>query len=279
VSELSRGDHACLVCASDEERWSIVSEYVRRGIEAGERTLYVTAEHSVLEVVRALDIGDAVGGELVVLPAAVAPGYAEGDFDYIARLGEWEAQARAAVAEGFTGLRVAVDMTWLDEVELSLSALVDYEHRGSALVAGLPGTALCIYDLRRFHPHTLARASHAHPIRLGEAVAGAPVFESAILTISTAGPGALVLRGEVDASNAAALADALAGAANGDNALVIDMRLLAFIDVAGLRAIHRAWRRLGRRGEMVLLSPPSIVSRMMPVLGIAGELTLDEGAR
>jgi anti-anti-sigma factor len=214
-----------------------------------------------------------------VVPATVVHGQDEGDFDYLAQLDEWEARLEAAVADGFSGLRVAIDMTWLDEVELSLNALVDYERRGSELIAKLPGTGicLCIYDRRRFHDHTLARASHAHSIRFGAAAERTELFASSGLAISTAGPGALALAGELDMSNADALADAIAVAAHGGDALVIDMRELTFIDVAGLRAIHAASRRFGRRGDMVLLSPPSMVRRMMPVLGIDGALTLEEG--
>lgn len=275
MSDLATGDHACLVSACDEERWSLVSAYVRAGLERGERTVYVAAEHSEGEVRRAL----AISGhdrDLVVLPAAVAHGYAHGSFDYVERLGVWAEQAHAAVAEGFTGLRVAFDMTWLDDVDLSLDELVDLELRGTHVFQAAPGTALCIYDPRRFHSHTLARAGHAHRVRLGTAAAPEPVFRSQLLTVATSGPGAVALAGEVDRSNAGALGHALESVLDGRDALLIDLSQLEFIDAAGLRTIHDTARRLhARGGDLVLLSPPAVVGRMLPILGVDDVMTLE----
>jgi anti-anti-sigma factor len=276
ICDLAAGDHACLVCASDDERWGLVSEYLRGGLERGERTIYITAEHSEEEVRQALS-PEANADELTVVPASVAHGYgAGGGFDYVERLGVWTGHAHAAVADGFSGLRVAVDMTWVDEVDLSLEQLVDYERWGTHLLRASPGTALCIYDQRRFHSHTLARAGHAHAVRLGTAAARSPVFQSQLLTVSRSGPGAVVISGEVDAANVSALAHALESVVDAQDALLMDLRELEFIDAAGLRAIHDMARRLhARGGELVLLSPPAVVGRMLPVLGVDDMMTLD----
>lgn len=275
ICDLSAGDHACLVCASDDERWGMVSTYFRGGRDRGERTVYVAAEHTEEQVRGALAL-DGAGADLIVVPAAVAHGYTDGRFDYVERLGLWADHAHAAVADGFSGLRVAVDMTWVDEVDLSLEQLVEYERRGTHVLRTAPGTALCIYDQRRFHSHTLARAGHAHHVRLGAAAARTPVFRSQLLTVSRSGPGAVVISGEVDASNAGAMARALETVVEAQDALLMDLRELEFIDAAGLRAIHETARRLNARGgELVLLSPPAVMRRMLPVLGVGNVMALD----
>lgn len=275
IGDLATGDHACLVCASDDERWNLVSAYVRGGLERGERTVYVTAEHTEEQVRRALAL-DARHDELVVVPAKGARDGRTGRLDYVERLGAWADRAHAAVAEGFSGLRLAIDMTWLDAVDLSLDQLVEYERRGTHVLRSAPGTALCIYDERRFHSHTLARAGHAHHVRLGDVAARTPVFRSELLTVSRSGPGAVAIAGEVDAANVSALVGALESIVDAQDALLMDLHELEFIDAAGLRAIHDTARRLrGRGGELVLLSPPPVVGRMLPVLGVDDVMTLD----
>jgi anti-anti-sigma factor len=275
IDQLTGGDHACLVCETDSERWDAVARFLRRGLEQGERTVYVTAEHGEDELRAQLDLGEA-GDGLLIVPAPIAQGYADGGgFDYVERLAAWRQQALAAVDEGFAGIRVAVDMAWLHDVDLSLDDLVDYERRGAELFDGLPGTALCVYDRRRFDDHLLARACYAHRISLGEALAPAPVYESRLLQVQSTGPGAIRLAGEIDPSNVAALADVLCSARSGDG-LVLDMRSVDFIDVAGLRAIHGLAE--SGCGALVLVSPKPVVRRMLSVLGIDATVTVDDAA-
>jgi anti-anti-sigma factor len=280
VDRLRRGDHACLVCETDDERWSTVSRFVERGLERGERTLYVASDHDEEHVLARLGPRAPAAGELLVAPAEAAYGYADGNsFDHVTRVSAWEAQVQDALDDGFSGLRVVADMAWLHEVELALADLVDYEHRCTALCNKAPAVALCVYDKRRFDDHTLARAVYSHETCLGREAGARAIFESAMMRISTTGPGVLRLSGEVDVSNAAVLAGALKSASNGQEALLVDVSRLEFIDVAGVRTIHSASEALiGRGGEMVLLSPRPAVRKTIALLGADGFVTVEEAA-
>jgi anti-anti-sigma factor len=60
--------------------------------------------------------------------------------------------------------------------------------------------------------------------------------------------------GEVDASNAEELrASALEGLPNAARGLILDLRLLTYIDSAGIAFIFEAAERLGRRGQALAL--------------------------
>jgi hypothetical protein len=166
---LRRGDHACLVCESDEDRWRAVVEFTRGGLARGERTLYVARAGGEDEARRRLDVLYRVRpDQMIVASAADAMGYAGGaPFDIAERDAAWREQVRAAVGDGFTGLSVTGDMAWFNEIALTVEQIRDYEDRCSGVVSEMPAAALCVYDRRCFDDRTLAHAGEAHPIRRG----------------------------------------------------------------------------------------------------------------
>lgn len=77
------------------------------------------------------------------------------------------------------------------------------------------------------------------------------------------------LRGELDLSNAADVADALAAAAeDADLGLVLDMEALRHLDSAGVRLLFDLRRRLGRQRRQLALAVP-LDSRIREVLDMA----------
>ena len=270
---LGRGDHACLVCETDEERWRAALEFTRAGLARGERTLYVARTGGEEEARARLGVLHSVRpDQLVVASAAEAMGYANGSpFDIAARDAIWREQVRAAISDGFTGLSVTGDMAWFGELDVSLEQILDYEHRCTGIVGDLPAAALCVYDRRSFSDRTLAHAGHAHPICRGRGIGPAGVFVSRTMEIATAGPGALRLSGEVDVTNVPSLSSALRSTVEGRSALLLDLGGLEFIDVAGMRAIQRAALGLAARGgELTVLSPRPLVRRMVTMMGMDG---------
>ena len=270
---LGRGDHACLVCESDEDRWRAAIEFTRAGLARGERTLYVARAGSDDEARARLGVLSTVRpDQMLVAPAAEAMGYAGGaPFDTAERDALWREQVRVALSDGFTGLGVTGDMAWFNEVDVTLDQIRDYEHRCTRIVSDLPAAALCIYDTRSFDDRTLAHAGHAHPICRGRGIGPAGVFVSRTMEIAAAGPGALRLSGEVDVSNVPSLSSALRSTGEGRLALLLDLEGLEFIDVAGMRAIQRAALGLAARGgELTVLSPQPLVRRMVVMMGMDG---------
>jgi anti-anti-sigma factor len=77
------------------------------------------------------------------------------------------------------------------------------------------------------------------------------------------------LRGELDLSNTADIADALAAAAEeSELGLVLDMTLLRHIDSAGVRLLFELRRKLGRHRRHLALAVPED-SRIREVLDMA----------
>ena len=50
-----QGDHVCTLYSTPEEQLAAAIEYIRAGLERGERCLYVCGEHEIKDFCRALD--------------------------------------------------------------------------------------------------------------------------------------------------------------------------------------------------------------------------------
>jgi anti-sigma B factor antagonist len=84
----------------------------------------------------------------------------------------------------------------------------------------------------------------------------------------TESPRGLRLVGELDASNIEQLSDALAPdlAEGGD--LTLDLAGLAFMDSTGIQVLVRSAQELDGRGTLVLLSPGSLVRRILELIPV-----------
>lgn len=81
----------------------------------------------------------------------------------------------------------------------------------------------------------------------------------------------VALCGELDVTDAADVAVALAGVVACHPNVIIDLTGLEFIDCGGLRALARA-REQARRagGELLLAAPQRLVLRMLALTGLVG---------
>jgi anti-anti-sigma factor len=74
------------------------------------------------------------------------------------------------------------------------------------------------------------------------------------------------IAGEVDISNHEQLVEALAGPAEEEGDLVLDLSGLEFMDSQGVRALLVLSRRLEGRGRLRLICPGGVVSRLLEVV-------------
>jgi anti-anti-sigma regulatory factor len=87
-------------------------------------------------------------------------------------------------------------------------------------------------------------------------------------------PVAFVLRGEIDADNAAAIERALASALPSTGDVTIDVSGLVFADLGGLRSLVRVRSQLGPDRRMVLAGAPRHVRRALNAAGWLGRPNL-----
>jgi anti-sigma B factor antagonist len=81
--------------------------------------------------------------------------------------------------------------------------------------------------------------------------------------------------GEVDMATAPRLRSVLDGLIDGGSTtVVLDCRELSFLDSSGIGVLVAARTRMGDAGELVLVSPPANVRKVLEITGVTGHLTV-----
>ncbi len=97
-------------------------------------------------------------------------------------------------------------------------------------------------------------------------VPGAPVM---LLKIEkTEDPRGFRLIGELDASNVESLSTAIEPEIQDGGDLTLDLAGLAFMDSTGIQVLVRTARGLEGRGDLILVSPGSLVKRILELIPV-----------
>jgi len=160
-------DHFAQIHESDAERFAAAVPFVRHGLEAGERVMYVVETHREATVRDALRDGD------IDVDAALEAGqlsfhtpdetYLRNEtFDPDEMIAFYEEAVAAATAD-HDALRIVAETTWLDPDVVSFEQFMEYESRVNRLFAAEDCLALCQYDRRGFSPEFIQRIIESHP--------------------------------------------------------------------------------------------------------------------
>jgi hypothetical protein len=261
VPEAGPADHVCWVYDDPRDLDATAAQFLQGGLARGERLLVVG--DGMLETLDrdTLPFGgtDALlaTGALEILDLGAAY---EGATQYTPeqQLAFYEVATRKALADGFTGLRVAAEVSALAADPDSRAALVRWEHLADDLMArGSSFTAMCAYrgDLGR---EALAEVTAVHPMVRGpEGVPTFQVFHDA---------DRVILTGSVDTFGAPLLDRVLADSPADRPSTVLDLGLLDFVDVAGCRVLVRWAAGLG--APLHVAGASRLVQRMWPLLAL-----------
>jgi len=264
--------HVCCVFSSDAQLTALSAEFLRLGLAAGNRLLYVADRPDEGALLADLaDLGDVGGlaerGALLVQP--VRDAYTKNEVvDPAAQVEAYRRLTEAAVADGFTGLCVAADATALVTGRNARRAFMAYELAVDQFMATAPMQAMCAYDVRVLKRAVLDLVCvHRHQ-RVPAGVR--PGF--------TMWPGhdGVGVSGEVDVSNAERFRDALDAAVDALSTtaasemrrrLRIDAADLAFIDAEGTSALVAFSEQAAPDGRIEVADPPRSLRAIVETLG------------
>ncbi len=146
-----QGDHICTIYQSPEEQLRAATEYVKGGLDRGERCLYVCGEHTPEQFRAALhqagvDVkAEETRGALILLTKH--EGHLQGgSFSPDRMIHMLDQAVKDALAAGFNGLCAAGDMTWVLDGAPGTGDLAEYESRLNAFYADNRALGLCQYS-------------------------------------------------------------------------------------------------------------------------------------
>ena len=155
------GDHMGWAFTGAREFAALATSCLMEGAALGERVMYV-AEHPDPSAVAALT-GITGEGDLQIVSLGDVYG-TSGVVDPEAQLACYAAELEAALAAGYSGLRIVSDNTPLVLTEAGLAAWRRYELIGDQFAATHQATALCAFDAQRLDAGRLAQLAAMHPL-------------------------------------------------------------------------------------------------------------------
>ena len=179
IADLGPGDHLCCIYETEEEHRSVVTSFLRQGLEQGEKVIYIVDTHTAATILgylrdEGLDVESHLArGQLAVLTRDEAY-MREGVFDPEGMIALLRDETEQALAEGYPALRVTGEMTWALRGLPGSKRLIEYEARLNEFFPGSQCLAICQYDRRRFDPAVLLEVLHTHPI----AIIGTQVYDN-----------------------------------------------------------------------------------------------------
>lgn len=169
VEGLGFHDHLCLIYETPEEQFAAIVPFVRLGLERGEKCVYVADDNTSAEVLEQIKKGGVdtaralEAGSLSVITkkeAYLKQGYF--DPDWMIRF--LKEAADAAKAEGYAGLRVTGEMTWVLGKDPGSDRLIEYEARLNYFFPENDALAICQYNIGRFSPQIIMDVIRTHPL-------------------------------------------------------------------------------------------------------------------
>jgi Nif-specific regulatory protein len=179
IEELKPGDHLCCIYDTEEEHRSLVTPFLRHGLEQNQKEIYIVDARTADVVIGYLrDDGITVEpylekGQLVII--GVKDAYMkEGVFDPEGMIELLRSETEQALSEGYEALRVTGEMTWALQGLPGSERLIEYEAKLNEFFPGSKCLAICQYDRRRFDSEILLDVLNTHPI----AIIGTEIFDN-----------------------------------------------------------------------------------------------------
>jgi hypothetical protein len=255
--------HLCWVFDDHADFRAAAVDFLADGLARGRRVRYIAAddEESLRAQLAPLDVLPEAHRPGAVEVLAVSGTYAgtDGCVDARTQVEVYATDTRTALADGFTGLRVAADATPFVRTPAQLDAFARYEHQVDRYITLAPFSAMCGYRRSELGDDTVTQLACLHP---GGSAEQAPFRMHATPDAD------LALSGELDLTTVELFAAAVdrAGLDDRGSEVVVDATRLDFADHRNLLVLERMAERYGR--SVVLRTARHWPERLVAALGL-----------
>jgi len=194
LARLRHGDHVCFVYDTLAELSAVLVPFLRTGLAAGERCLYVGPAAGAERIEGDLQAaGVSVGRELergaLVMLGQRESWLKEGRFDPWTMMDLLRQTEQQALDDGFTGLRATWDMSWVLAGRDGAERLVEYEAHLNRFLTQSRAIVLCRYARSSSSAAMVQGALHTHPLAvLGDQLCPNPYYEPAEMVLGDRSP-------------------------------------------------------------------------------------------
>lgn len=257
-------DHLCWGYDDPAEFPARAAEFLVDGLAAGQRVLYVGGgdPDALIEQLRGVDALEEALAAGSAQVASLDARYPVGTVvQPVEQVRAYVELTELALEAGFTGFRVAADVTPLVRTSEQLDAFARYEHRIDREMVARPLAALCAYDRAELGADVIAQTACMH--------ASTSTGTSPFRLHGTDRSGcAVAISGELDLVSAEwwPLALARAGLRPIAGELVVDATRLAYIDHRSLLELVRYAH--GEDARLVLRGGPPSLPRLVDLLDL-----------
>lgn len=168
AGEVKLGLHVCSIYQNKEQQFSELLAFFKTGLENNHKCIYIVNENTKEEVTAIFEKAEIdlkkyiESGQFLFLTKKetyLKDGFFDPD-EMIALLKQTEADA---IKEGYAGMRITGEMTWLlDNLEDS-KKLIEYEAKLNDFFPRSNSSAVCQYNENKFEPELLIDVIRTHP--------------------------------------------------------------------------------------------------------------------
>ncbi|UCC79231.1 MAG: MEDS domain-containing protein [Candidatus Zixiibacteriota bacterium] len=154
--------------SSKDEQLSVLVDYIKSGLEQEEKCVFISRENGsdvYLEKLKGRDISieAALGNGDLILENVNEMYLRRGFFDPDYIIKRVERYSDLAGGEGYKGLRIAGEMSWIGENRFEWDKLMEYETRLNIFIPKRNITSLCQYDMKGWSWKWIIQVIHSHP--------------------------------------------------------------------------------------------------------------------
>ena len=167
-SQVKEGDHLCGIYANFEEQFSVISPFIKHGLEKGEKCIYIVDEQTS-ESAKNLFLENGLNlkpykesGDFTFLTKEETY-LKDGCFDPDMKIDLLNYHQQKALQEGYNGLRVTGENTWIFTSISGTNRFIEYEAKLNKFLPDSKITAICQFNENKFSPEFLLDVLRTHP--------------------------------------------------------------------------------------------------------------------
>lgn len=230
-------DHLAWVFSGSAAFVRLAEPFLAEGVALGERLMYVAADPNPAPLAGLAEVAGPRGLQVASIAEVYGP---SGVVDASSQRATFAQALADALAEGYTGIRVAADNTPLVTDEVRLAAWIRWEIVADRFMSDNNVTGLCAFDSEKVAVDRLRHMASLHPL----SSASSPVPQFRLF----ADTGQLRLEGEIDSFAVSQVRLAL-GALPAKTGVLIDLASATLRSRAALADL----RNLGQSGVAVTI--------------------------